>query len=302
MFPQEPNGVEICIAGEHSLAKILAMHVAHTGTRVAHHVTLTVHYTTPSTSLLEDQLNANIAHNSNNININKCDEMSTPLDAFVRCDGLIALAECLPTLMPFIHEPLLNITDKDKASATSASSSSGHAADSSLPKTSPDFVDYVITNSQNQNSSSNNNNNESDEPFADDMYGEGMSGATATASLLHSTHSSSHKLKKMSMPPHAFIAFGLFLKIPGYAAVMLRKRRQAQCILKLLLGSRSSTRHHHHHYPHNHYQLHRVDEEEDFGLGLSTVPFAALKDLLADLSSNKQGYYYYYFFSLITER
>ena len=55
---------------------------------------------------------------------------STPLDAFVKCDGLIVLAECLPTLMPFIHEPLLNVTDKDKTSPF----------DEQASKTSPYFV------------------------------------------------------------------------------------------------------------------------------------------------------------------
>ena len=160
---------------------------------------------------------------------------STPLDAFVKCDGLIVLAECLPTLMPFIHEPLLNITDKDKASQFSEQA----------PKTSPDFVDYVIMN-------------ESDEPFVDDLYNDIPSGPSNASSQISS------KFKKISMPPHAFIAFGLFLKIPGYATVMLRNRRQAQCILKLLLGSSRN-------------------KEEDFGLSLSTVPFISLRDLLNDL-------------------
>ena len=127
--------------------------------------------------------------------------------------------------MPFIHEPLLNVTDKDKASQFNEQA----------PKTSPDFVDYVIMN-------------ESDEPFADDLYNDMPNGVNSASSQM------SNKFKKISMPPHAFIAFGLFLKIPGYAAVMLRNRKQAQCILKLLLGSSRN-------------------KEEEFGLSLSTVPF-----------------------------
>ena len=71
------------------------------------------------------------------------------------------------------------------------------------------------------------------------------------------------------MPPHSFVAFGLFLKIPGYAHCMLKNRKQAQCILKLLLGENG-----------------RKNGEEEFGLGLSIMPFVALKDLLAvNLSS-----------------
>lgn len=82
------------------------------------------------------------------------DEIVTPLDAFVKCDGLIVLAERLPILMPFIHEPLLNVTDKDRLLNNQLDGQS-----SQQPKTSPDFVDYVIMN-------------ESDGPFVDDMYNE----------------------------------------------------------------------------------------------------------------------------------
>ena len=82
------------------------------------------------------------------------DEIVTPLDAFVKCDGLIVLAERLPILMPFIHEPLLNVTDKDRLLNSQLDGQS-----SQQPKTSPDFVDYVIMN-------------ESDGPFVDDMYNE----------------------------------------------------------------------------------------------------------------------------------
>ncbi len=107
-------------------------------------------------------------------------------------------------------------------------------------KTSPDFVDYVIMN-------------ESDEPFVDDIYND-MPVATNTANQ-------TSKLKKITMPPYSFVAFGLFLKIPGYAKIMLKNRRQAQCILKLLLGANRN-------------------KEEDFGLSLSTMPFESLRDLL----------------------
>ena len=122
---------------------------------------------------------------------------SSPLDEFVKCGGLTVLADRLPVLIPFIHEPLLSITDKDRLHANNQSMNS---------KTSPDFVDYVIMN-------------ESDEPFIDDIYNDmpmnnNASAAAAAAAV------QTNKLKKISMPLHAFIAFGLFLKIPGYANVI----------------------------------------------------------------------------------
>ena len=120
---------------------------------------------------------------------------------------MITLAERLPILMPFIQEPLLNITEKDRCQVSGENCASS--------KTSPDFVDYVIMN-------------ESDEPFVDDIYNDMPVSTSAT--------SQTNKLKKITMPPYSFVAFSLFLKIPGYAKVMLKNRRQAQCILKLLLG------------------------------------------------------------------
>ena len=39
-----------------------------------------------------------------------------------------------------------------------------------------------------------------------------------------------------SIPPHSLVAFGLFLRLPGYAEVLLREKRRAQCLLRLVLG------------------------------------------------------------------
>ena len=119
-----------------------------------------------------------------------------PLDAFVKCDGLVVLAECLPSLMPYIHEPLLNVTDKDRASSTANSggasaggggstSSAGSAniananveqSASSSTKTAPDFVDYVLMN-------------ESDEPFVDEMGYGGNEMTMAASSVNGNWHS-----------------------------------------------------------------------------------------------------------------
>lgn len=135
---------------------------------------------------------------------------------------------------------MLNITEKDRNQISNENNSGS--------KTSPDFVDYVIMN-------------ESDEPFVDDIYND--------MPVNTNTTSQTSKLKKITMPPYSFVAFGLFLKIPGYAKVMLKNRRQAQCILKLLLGANRN-------------------KEEEFGLSLSTMPFEALRDLLYDIKRSPE--------------
>ena len=39
-----------------------------------------------------------------------------------------------------------------------------------------------------------------------------------------------------SIPPHSLVSFGVFLRLPGYADVLLKERRKAQCLLRLVLG------------------------------------------------------------------
>ena len=38
------------------------------------------------------------------------------------------------------------------------------------------------------------------------------------------------------VPPHSMIAFGLFMRLPGYAEVLLKQHRKAQYLLRLVLG------------------------------------------------------------------
>ena len=38
------------------------------------------------------------------------------------------------------------------------------------------------------------------------------------------------------IPPHSLAAFGLFLRLPGYAEVLLREHKKAQFLLRLVLG------------------------------------------------------------------
>ncbi|XP_035825485.1 baculoviral IAP repeat-containing protein 6 [Aplysia californica] len=54
----------------------------------------------------------------------------------------------------------------------------------------------------------------------------------------HTSKSSKHPSARLipSIPPHSLIAFGLFLRLPGYAEVLLKERKMAQCLLRLVLG------------------------------------------------------------------
>ncbi|XP_054605954.2 dual E2 ubiquitin-conjugating enzyme/E3 ubiquitin-protein ligase BIRC6 isoform X4 [Nothobranchius furzeri] len=52
-----------------------------------------------------------------------------------------------------------------------------------------------------------------------------------------SSPSSSSSVQTMSpIPAHSLAAFGLFLRLPGYAEVLLKERKHAQCLLRLVLG------------------------------------------------------------------
>lgn len=39
-----------------------------------------------------------------------------------------------------------------------------------------------------------------------------------------------------AIPPHSLAAFGLFLRLPGYAEVLLKEQKKAQFLLRLMLG------------------------------------------------------------------
>jgi len=229
-LPGENSGEEeeIILPNDMSLEKILGLYLSKTKQSYVQDLELNIQLSTGNDDYYH------LHHQKNNFNLDEINKFvpSSPLDEFVKCDGLTILAERLPIFMPFIHEPLLSVTDKDRISA-----SFEH-----ISKTSPDFVDYVIMN-------------ESDEPFVDDIYND--------MPISNNGLSQSCKLKKINMPPYAFIAFGFFLKIPGYAKIILRDRKQAQSILKLLLGANKS-------------------KDDEFGLSLSTMPFESLRELLSD--------------------
>lgn len=39
-----------------------------------------------------------------------------------------------------------------------------------------------------------------------------------------------------TIPPHSLAAFGLFLRLPGYAEVLLKEQKKARFLLRLMLG------------------------------------------------------------------
>ena len=51
-----------------------------------------------------------------------------------------------------------------------------------------------------------------------------------------STTTSAPVVGVAAIPPHSLGAFGLFLRLPGYAEVLLRDHKKAQFLLRLVLG------------------------------------------------------------------
>ncbi|XP_070181060.1 dual E2 ubiquitin-conjugating enzyme/E3 ubiquitin-protein ligase BIRC6-like isoform X3 [Littorina saxatilis] len=122
------------------------------------------------------------------------------LQVFASVGGLALLAEHLPLLYPDITR---------QGTTTDVSTTDNNNV--------PDLgQDWVTVES-------------SDELY--DPYMEPVSPAPA------SSHAARHVAGAMpTIPPHSLIAFGLFLRLPGYAEVLLKERKKAQCLLRLVLG------------------------------------------------------------------
>ncbi|XP_041353670.1 baculoviral IAP repeat-containing protein 6-like isoform X2 [Gigantopelta aegis] len=121
------------------------------------------------------------------------------LQVFASVGGLALLAEHLPLLYPEITR---------QASSPEATTENNNIADLGQ--------DWVTVES-------------SDEYY--DPYVEPLSPAQTTS------RAARHAAGAMpSIPPHSLIAFGLFLRLPGYAEVLLKERKKAQCLLRLVLG------------------------------------------------------------------
>ena len=122
----------------------------------------------------------------------------TALQVFASVGGLALLAEHLPLLYPEISRQM---TTSDPVTETQP----GTVHDPSQ--------DWVTIDS-----------------YPEELYElyEPMSPAPST--------NTSHNICNPSIPPHSLIAFGLFLRLPGYAEVLLKERKKAQCLLRLVLG------------------------------------------------------------------
>ncbi len=49
-------------------------------------------------------------------------------------------------------------------------------------------------------------------------------------------HPNENSIFPSVIPPHSLMAFGQFLKLPNYAEWLIGDRKQAQCLLRLVLG------------------------------------------------------------------
>lgn len=129
----------------------------------------------------------------------------TSLQVFASVGGLALLAEHLPLLYPDISRQPLSPADPGNGSGYCKTVS--NSADLGQ--------DWVTI-----------------EPFPEEFYElyEPVSPAPAVSRPTNPAVSMS------TIPPHSLIAFGLFLRLPGYAEVLLKERKKAQCLLRLVLG------------------------------------------------------------------
>nr|CAD7427712.1 unnamed protein product [Timema monikensis] len=70
----------------------------------------------------------------------------------------------------------------------------------------------------------------------DDIYEDLDDSVQAGGSSPGGAGGRSASLPPPSVPPHSLAAFGLFLRLPGYSEVLLRDKKKAQCLLRLVLG------------------------------------------------------------------
>ncbi|KAL4237916.1 Baculoviral IAP repeat-containing protein 6 [Mactra antiquata] len=123
----------------------------------------------------------------------------TSLQIFASVNGLALLAEHLPLLYPEISSQI-------------TSTESGETTPNANTTTDPN-QDWVTVDS-----------------YPEDYYMlyEPMSPVPQT--------NRGHHIGNPTIPPHSLVAFGLFLRLPGYAEVLLKERKKAQCLLRLMLG------------------------------------------------------------------
>ncbi|XP_060789213.1 baculoviral IAP repeat-containing protein 6 isoform X4 [Neoarius graeffei] len=124
--------------------------------------------------------------------------IQSPLQVFAGMGGLALIAERLPMLYPDVIQQV--------STPVVASSSQ------EKPKDSEQFEWVTI------------------EQSGELVYEAPESVATEPQPIKSSVQTTS------PIPAHSLAAFGLFLRLPGYAEVLLKERKHAQCLLRLVLG------------------------------------------------------------------
>ncbi|CAF94074.1 unnamed protein product, partial [Tetraodon nigroviridis] len=135
--------------------------------------------------------------------------IQSPLQVFAGMGGLALIAERLPMLYPDVIQ---------QVSAPVVASSSHEK-----PKDSDQFEWVTIEQSG-------------------ELVYEAPESIAAEPPSINKQHSQSSTSPSSSVqtmspiPAHSLAAFGLFLRLPGYAEVLLKERKHAQCLLRLVLG------------------------------------------------------------------
>ncbi|XP_075222220.1 BIR repeat containing ubiquitin-conjugating enzyme isoform X2 [Lycorma delicatula] len=180
-------------------------------------ITLTVKQTPNLTNNSSNAPTANSSSSKDTSNENveiledllSAQSLPTALQVFTQQGGLALLAQHLPPVYP---ETLLHFGIPDRTSSLGLASDQTDSEGWVKVEVTDDIyedLDYVCVGVQGQGTST---------------VGPGK---RSTASDF---------MNSPTIPVHSLAAFGLFLRLPGYAEVLLRDKRKAQCLLRLTLG------------------------------------------------------------------
>lgn len=136
---------------------------------------------------------------------------SNALQVFSSMGGLALLAEHLPTVYP----ETVHLQQSEKTAAD--------LSESDWVKIEGTILPHCISKKQKKNT-------ESNISGSDDIYEDVEVEAAGPNASSKSTSA------VPNVPPHSLAAFGLFLRLPGYAEVLLKDRKKALCLLRLVLG------------------------------------------------------------------
>ncbi|XP_029691286.1 baculoviral IAP repeat-containing protein 6 isoform X2 [Takifugu rubripes] len=145
--------------------------------------------------------------------------IQSPLQVFAGMGGLALIAERLPMLYPDVIQQVSSSSSASSQVSAPVVATSSHEK----PKDSDQFEWVTIEQSG-------------------ELVYEAPESITADPPSINKQHSQSSSSPPSSVqtmspiPAHSLAAFGLFLRLPGYAEVLLKERKHAQCLLRLVLG------------------------------------------------------------------